>query len=841
MEEGSVSTYFLTAETERGRRAIEEVMAHSYEEDIDLVPPEWALARIVDDVPVSFAMVAPNERLSFTNGAIRHGFLRDIATREDRRYEGHFRATMQEVFDRLRLAQIPLVTTHGEHQLYRRFGFDVFTHHQGIFITPEQIARHLGRACSQEGEQFLEIEEGPPRVEDLLLVRSVTASTAAEARGALLAAAATAERLGRRQILFEHPAVGVFSRHPSLAGQASLDSPFRSLALACGAEVRVEGGVPEGRPIQDGDWIKVLDAVAFVEQAIRLLAPGATSLPRATISITCDAGDLTITSSPEGVAVSAGRSEGVPVLQWPSAMLAQLFAGYQSAETLACLHGVTLPPEADALFTALLPRQWRVTRQESWAYPGARGGAESRLLSVSEYYARLSECMQQTGVSWDEREEPGWRERIAEEAETLAAIMGQAEERSVLDCSCGTGGQAIPLAELGWTVTATDVSESNLNLAWKRATQRGVQFSCYLCDMRHLDTHFRQPFDWVISCGGALTEIETDEGIAQALQQILGVLRPGGKCYLEMANMDFTLDEDRPRYTFGGEFRIPHGRMICLHDAEYESDTHFIEKTIFLTEDERCGKRYDDYGRWHTEVLSYRRRALRKTEFERLLQAAGFEEITFLPRDPWQSRQVIATKPRDNTAQTAEPTFTVRPFAMKEWRDVWRVHLANLADQGVFLDHTEIAEGPDPNASEEHGEWDIEFPEKVYLRGAGNYWLAWDGDLPIGSVGGQDIGGVIELRRMFVRADYRRRGVGTALVRALIEHSRAHGVRAIELWTGPDGPGRWLYRALGFRQTEGLGPEFSLDNPTPHRYMPAPGDGQIRMRLDLQGETDALS
>jgi hypothetical protein len=364
-----MSMCFLTAETEQGRRAIEEVMAHSYEEDIDRVPPGWALARIVDGVPVSFALVDPNEPLLFQTGAIRRGFLRDIATREDRRLEGHFRATMQEVFDRLRLAQIPLVSTHGEHQLYRRFGFDVFTHQHGISITPDQIARHLGLSYSQEWERFLEVEEGPPRRPDLLLVTNVTAVTAAEARCALQAAAAMAEHHGRTCILFEYPPAGRVS-----LGHVNLDSPFRSLALACGAQVRLEGGVPEGRPIPDGDWIKVLDAAAFVEQAIHLLAPVAASLPSVQLGITCEAGDLTISSSAAGVTVSGVRPEGVPVLQWPSAMLAQLFAGYQSAEVLACLHDAALPPDAAAFFSALIPRQWRLARQESWAYHSAEIG-----------------------------------------------------------------------------------------------------------------------------------------------------------------------------------------------------------------------------------------------------------------------------------------------------------------------------------------------------------------------------------------------------------------------------------------------------------------------------------
>ena len=40
-------------------------------------------------------------------------------------------------------------------------------------------------------------------------------------------------------------------------------------------------------------------------------------------------------------------------------------------------------------------------------------------------------------------------------------------------------------------------------------------------------------------------------------------------------------------------------------------------------------------------------------------------------------------------------------------------------------------------------------------------------------------------------------------VEALVVHSRIQGVHAIELWTALNGPGRRLYQALGFRETEG--------------------------------------
>jgi GNAT superfamily N-acetyltransferase len=178
----------------------------------------------------------------------------------------------------------------------------------------------------------------------------------------------------------------------------------------------------------------------------------------------------------------------------------------------------------------------------------------------------------------------------------------------------------------------------------------------------------------------------------------------------------------------------------------------------------------------------------------------------------------------------ADSPIVIRPFARGDWPALWAVRLAQLAEHGILIDPASVAERPQPGAGDEH-EWDFHHIDRVYLRGAGNFWLAWRAGCPVGCVGGQDVGGAIELRRMYVRANCRRLGVGTALVRALIAHSRAQGIRAIELWTAADGPGRRLYRALGFREVEGPGGEFK-DLSARTRY--TPGADEVRMRLDVQ-------
>jgi len=172
--------------------------------------------------------------------------------------------------------------------------------------------------------------------------------------------------------------------------------------------------------------------------------------------------------------------------------------------------------------------------------------------------------------------------------------------------------------------------------------------------------------------------------------------------------------------------------------------------------------------------------------------------------------------------------ITIRPFTWEDWPVLWAVRLAQLAEQGIRLDPASIPQRPMPGIDDEH-EWDFHHIDQVYLRAAGNFWLAWVGGRPAGYVGGEDVGGAIELRRMYVKASFRRRGVGTALVRALIAHSHTQGVHAIELWTAVDGPGRRFYHTLGFREIEGPGIEFKVITQAT-KYMR--GYDEIRMRLD---------
>ena len=357
-----MSTRVLTAETEEGRHAIEEVMEHSYQSDLDSVPPAWARALVVDGTPVSFILVDPDDSVPMPGGKLRSAFISDVATREERRREGHFRAILEHSFADLLATGITTVVCHGESHLYRRFGFEVYAHHCGLIITPELIARRLGTEVHAGWETWIELNDHPHLAADLLLITNARAETLSRAKAMLQTAAALAGERGKERIVFE------LSSEPESRAFPSTDSPLVALALACGGQLTLQGADPEGRPIAHADWIKVLDAPGFLREALSLLPPPPGPLPQAAVSFDTDAGAVTLRASSAGAEATPGVASDAPRVVWPSGALAQLALGYASAAVLAEIHNAPLPAGACALLEALFPRQGRVSRNESWVF-----------------------------------------------------------------------------------------------------------------------------------------------------------------------------------------------------------------------------------------------------------------------------------------------------------------------------------------------------------------------------------------------------------------------------------------------------------------------------------------
>ena len=95
-----------------------------------------------------------------------------------------------------------------------------------------------------------------------------------------------------------------------------------------------------------------------------------------------------------------------------------------------------------------------------------------------------------------------WHDATQEQAvilNTLFTDSGFDRTAKILDCACGIGTQAIGLAELGYSVSASDISEGELAEAAGRAEERGVKIQFERADFCALSDVFCEQFDIVIA------------------------------------------------------------------------------------------------------------------------------------------------------------------------------------------------------------------------------------------------------------------------------------------------------------------------------------------------------
>lgn len=105
--------------------------------------------------------------------------------------------------------------------------------------------------------------------------------------------------------------------------------------------------------------------------------------------------------------------------------------------------------------------------------------------------------------------------------------------KTVLDVGCGTGLYSIRLSESGADVTAVDISSKMIEIARRKAQDRGQYIWFDQADMAQLP-YKNGTFDLVMS----VTALEFAEDPLAALMEMARVLRPGGKLVVGVLNSD---------------------------------------------------------------------------------------------------------------------------------------------------------------------------------------------------------------------------------------------------------------------------------------------------------------
>ncbi len=180
---------------------------------------------------------------------------------------------------------------------------------------------------------------------------------------------------------------------------------------------------------------------------------------------------------------------------------------------------------------------------------------------------------------------------------------------TVLDCACGIGTQAIGLAALGYSVTASDFSEGALAQAKERTAKQCVQIRFERADFRALGETFSEQFDIVIAMDNALPHMLTEKDLGTAIKSITKQMKPGGLFVASIRDYDALLLHKPP-------YSPPYIHKTAISQRVSFQTWHWIGDNYKLTQ-----YIIDDEAALEVSKFECEYRATRRNELTSLLLA----------------------------------------------------------------------------------------------------------------------------------------------------------------------------------------------------------------------------
>lgn len=213
-----------------------------------------------------------------------------------------------------------------------------------------------------------------------------------------------------------------------------------------------------------------------------------------------------------------------------------------------------------------------------------------------------------------------WHAATREQAAILNKIFsdkGFDRTAQILDCACGIGTQAIGLAGIGYSVTASDISDGELAEAAERAKKDGVKIRYENADFCALSDVFSGQFDIAIAMDNALPHMLTKEALESAVRSITGQMRPGGIFVASIRDYDSLLTE-KPPYSPPYIHKTTEGQRVSFQTWEWKGDIYQLTQYIIDDEDSLQISKF---------VCEYR--AVRREELTHLLLSNGCSEVVW--------------------------------------------------------------------------------------------------------------------------------------------------------------------------------------------------------------------
>ena len=179
---------------------------------------------------------------------------------------------------------------------------------------------------------------------------------------------------------------------------------------------------------------------------------------------------------------------------------------------------------------------------------------------------------------------PDWDASIERQSRGLAHVLdefGVPPGSDVLDAACGIGTQALGLAQLGYRITASDLSPRAVARARDEAVMRGLSIDFAAADLRHLTSVLNRAFPAIIACDNAIPHLLSDDEIRAAFVECRRLLDPGGVLLISVRDYA-TIERRNPdHHSYGA--RTIEDRIYSAEQIWHWDGNHY-DLTLRLTE-----------------------------------------------------------------------------------------------------------------------------------------------------------------------------------------------------------------------------------------------------------------
>jgi len=161
-------------------------------------------------------------------------------------------------------------------------------------------------------------------------------------------------------------------------------------------------------------------------------------------------------------------------------------------------------------------------------------------------------------------------------------ILKDTNVKSILDCSIGTGNLTLPLAELGYELSGSDLSRQMLNRCEEKAKEANLQVRLFQSDFREIDQAVSHSYDLVMSTGNSLPYVSNRE-MLETLHKMDSIVNARGYIYFDMRNWDRVLKEHQKFY-FSNPVMIDGIRVDSSQYWEYNQDGSITFNIVYSFE-----------------------------------------------------------------------------------------------------------------------------------------------------------------------------------------------------------------------------------------------------------------